>query len=419
MAPRELASRGRQFARDRPGTSVAAVAAVYLALDLLAKLFFFEATVGSVKLFGGSLAVSQLSTWLWQGTVVGLAYGLAAVGLSMVYSILRFPNFAHGELFTAGGFAGWSVAFVIAGLGQFDVGYLALLAAGPVNPTALGINAVATPLVVLVGIVFAALFTVAIALFLDWLVYEPIRDRGVIALLLASIGVALTLRYVINFVYGGSTIGLTANIPKVSFGAIDGQFVAAKQSSTFLLAQNGNAPGAETLYFRVPLLDIGSYTSEIVGISAHEAVLVVVAVLLMYGLHLLLQRTKLGTAMRAMADNKDLARVTGIPTERVIRDTWIIGAALVGVAGFLFSLESGTIFFRQGWVILLLVFAAVIVGGIGSIYGAMAGGYVIGIVSNVSLVWIPSSLTAASAFAIMILVLLFKPAGLFGGVTTA
>jgi branched-chain amino acid transport system permease protein len=287
MALPESLSRGHQLARDRPGAFVAGVVAVYLVLDLVAKLLFFEATVGSAKLFGGSLPISQLSTWLWQETTVGLAYGLAAVGLSMVYSILRFPNFAHGELFTAGGFAGWSVAFIIAGLGQFDVGYLALLGAGPVNPTALGINAVVTPLVVLVGLVFAA----------------------------------LALRYVINFIYGGSTLGLTANTPKVSFGAIDGQFVAAKQSSAFLLAQNANAPGAEAFYFKLPLLDIGSYTAEIVGITAHEAVLVIVAVLLMYGLHLLLQRTTLGTAMRAMADNKDLARVTGIPTERVIRDT--------------------------------------------------------------------------------------------------
>jgi len=321
MALPESLSRGHQLARDHPGAFVAGVVAVYLVLDLVAKLLFFEATVGSAKLFGGSLPISQLSTWLWQETTVGLAYGLAAVGLSMVYSILRFPNFAHGELFTAGGFAGWSVAFVIAGLGQFDVGYLALLGAGPVNPTALGINAVATPLVVLVGLVFAALVTVARTLFLGWLVCEPIRDRGAIALLLASIGVALALRYVINFIYGGSTLGLTANTPKVSFGAIDGQFVAAKQSSAFLLAQNANAPGAEAFYFKLPLLDIGSYTAEIVGVTAHEAVLVIVAVLLMYGLHLLLQRTTLGTAMRAMADNKDLARVTGIPTERVIRDT--------------------------------------------------------------------------------------------------
>jgi branched-chain amino acid transport system permease protein len=123
--------------------------------------------------------------------------------------------------------------------------------------------------------------------------------------------------------------------------------------------------------------------------------------------------------MRAMADNKDLARVTGIPTERVIRDTWIIGAGLVGVAGYMFTLESGTIFFRVGWEILLLIFAAVILGGIGSIYGAIAGGLAIGVASETALVWIPSSLTTAAAFAIMILMLLFKPDGLFGGVTTA
>ena len=153
--------------------------------------------------------------------------------------------------------------------------------------------------------------------------------------------------------------------------------------------------------------------------TSNEVTLVAVAVVLMAGLHLMLQRTKLGTAMRAMADNEDLALVTGIPTERVIRATWVIGGGFTGAAGYLLALERGTLSFNLGWVLLLLIFAAVILGGIGSIYGAMAGGLIIGIVDSVSLIWIPSSFTTAAAFGIMILMLLFKPDGLFGGVTTA
>jgi len=147
--------------------------------------------------------------------------------------------------------------------------------------------------------------------------------------------------------------------------------------------------------------------------------LVVFAVAMMLGVHFLLQRTKLGKAMRAMADNKDLAQVTGIPTERVVRATWIIGGGLAGVAGFLVVLERGTLNFNLGFRLLLLIFAGVILGGIGSVYGAMGGGIVIGVVSRISLVWIPSDFARVAAFLVMIVVLLYKPSGIFSGVTTA
>jgi len=123
--------------------------------------------------------------------------------------------------------------------------------------------------------------------------------------------------------------------------------------------------------------------------------------------------------MRAMADNEDLARVTGIPTERVVRLTWTLGGALAGVSGYLLVLESGTISFNFGWILLLLIFAAVIVGGIGSIYGAMVGGVLIGLVDRLALIWLPSGLTRAAAFLVLIVVLLLRPSGIFSGVSTA
>jgi len=120
--------------------------------------------------------------------------------------------------------------------------------------------------------------------------------------------------------------------------------------------------------------------------------------------------------MRAMADNKDLALVTGIPAERVVTATWIIGGGLAGASGYLYVLLRGTIQFDFGWLLLLLIFAAVILGGIGSVYGAIAGGLVIGIVFTTSTVWIPSDFNQAAAFAVMITMLLLRPEGLFGGV---
>ena len=123
--------------------------------------------------------------------------------------------------------------------------------------------------------------------------------------------------------------------------------------------------------------------------------------------------------MRAMADNKDLALITGIPAERIVTATWIIGAGMAGAAGYLTVMFQGAIAFDFGWQLLLLVFAAVILGGIGSIYGAMLGGLVIGLVFAMSTIWIPADFNEAAAFAVMILALLYRPEGIFGGITTA
>ena len=398
------------------------VVLAYLVLDLIGKVLFFDIWLGPVRVFGGEYPISDLFTNLWDGIVIGLAIGLAGIGLSMTYSILGFANFAHGDYVTSGAFAGWAVAFAISGFGAGDLGYLLLV--GPQGGEGqsagqLGINATGQPLAVIAGLVVAALATVAVVLLIDRLVYRPMRDQGAISLLIASIGVALAVRYLIVFVFGANRRGLTAGSgASLILGGVDGQLVLTDSRAALIKAQAGQEVG-DSLFVRVPFPDLGSYSNEILGITAHEVTLVLVAVVLMYALHLVMQRTKLGKSMRAMADNKDLARVTGIPTERVIRATWIIGAGLAGVAGYLLALESGTIGFNIGWRLLLLIFAGVILGGIGSVYGAMAGGLVVGVASRIALVWLPSDFATAAAFAVMIVMLVYRPTGLFGGVTTA
>ena len=367
MAISDSYVRGRRLVGDRLPVVVTTVLGVLLVADLLRRLST------------GDLALVDLVGYLWEGFVIGLSIGLAGVGLSMTYSILNFANFGHGDYVTSGAFAGWAVTWLVAGLGQFDA--TTLLFIGQVSTRELGVSVATTPLAIVAGVVVAGGFTVLLSLVIDRVVYEPMRDEEGISLLIASIGVALVLRYVIYIVFTGRTRGLT------------------------------NAQAVPE--YAVP---VGSGT---VGVGAHQLTLVVVALGLMLGLHLLLQRTKLGKAMRAMADNEDLARVTGIPTERVVRFTWIIGGGLAGAAGFLIALERGTMNFQFGWVLLLLIFAAVILGGIGSVYGAMFGGIVMGIAQNLSLVWIPNEFSTVAAFAVMIFVLLFKPEGIFSGVTTA
>lgn len=377
MGVNESLQRGRAAVREKPFLFLAGVAGLLLLADLLARLAGVEIPITAERSFGGSLSTLRFGGLVWNGVVVGLIFGLAGIGLSMTYSILNFANFSHGDLVTTGAFTGWGAALLIAGWGGSSAGHLLSVRAGSgAGPNAIGASVVQAPVAIVVGVVVAAVATVLVTVAADRIVYKPMRDRGGIPLLIASIGVALALRYTIQFVYGARNRGVTA-----------------------------------TEGVGVPFYGI--------SIDLHEITLVIVAVGLMLGTHFLLQRTKLGKAMRAMADNKDLALVTGIPTERVVTATWVLGGALAGVSGYLYVLERGTIEFNLGWFLLLFIFAAVILGGIGSIYGAIAGGLVIGMVHEVSLIWISSDFNAAAAFVIMILVLLYRPEGLFGGVTTA
>ncbi|WP_227377527.1 branched-chain amino acid ABC transporter permease [Haladaptatus halobius] len=331
------------------------------------------------KLISGTVTGLTLALFLKDGIVIGLIIGLAGIGLSMTYSILNFANFAHGDYLTAGAFAGWVTTYLIAGFGRIPAGDLFLVGVtGGADAGSVGASAVATPMAVLAGFVVAVLFGVGLSLAIDRIVYRPMRGQNAIALLIASIGVALALRYIFAIVFGTSRTGVTG----------------------------GTLPT-----YTVPVINL--------IISAHELVLVIIVLSMMGGVHVLLQRTKLGKAMRAMADNPDLARVTGIQTERVIRATWIIGGGLTAAAGYLVVLETGTISFDYGWTLLLLIFAAVILGGIGSVYGAVLGGLTIGIASTLSLIWLPSEFTYAAAFGVMIIILVIRPSGLFSGVTTA
>ena len=332
-------------------------------------------------LIANTLQFNRVATLLWDGLMRGLLIGLAGIGLSMTYSILNFANFAHGDYITAGAFVGWGVTYLIAGFGAADWGDLLLAGTGTAFGPQLGIGITQSPVAILLGLVIAGAAAVAIALLVDRYVYRSMRDVGGIPLLIASVGVAFALRYIIAFVYTQSNRGTTTagKVPAWDVPAIDGT----------------------------------------VGVGAHDLTLLVAAVGLMLGVHVLLQRTKLGTAMRAMSDNKNLALVTGIPAERVIRWTWIIGGALTGVAGYLVVLWRGTLTFQFGWLLLLLIFAAVILGGIGSVYGAIFGGIVIGLTMTLSQLWIPTDFARAAAFAVMILILLVRPEGIFGGRTTA
>lgn len=332
------------------------------------------------RLATGRTGAATFLTTLWNGLVFGMAIGLAGIGLAMTYSILKFANFAHGDYVTAGAFAGWMGTFVVAGVGTASLELLVLVS-DDLSASGLGINILAgiRPVVaIFVGLVFAAVATGVLSLALDRILFKPMRDASGIALLIASVGLALAMRHIMQIVYGPETRTLTTGVPTLDFAVGGG----------------------------------------VVRIGGHEVTLVVLAALLMVLTHVLLQYTKLGTAMRAMADNEDLALVTGIPTERVVRATWLVGGGLTGAAGFLIALESGAMDNTMGWDLLLVIFSGVILGGIGSVYGAMVGGIIMGLISQLSLIWLPSDLMVVTAFSVMIFILLIRPEGLFGGVET-
>lgn len=217
--------------------------------------------------------------------------------------------------------------------------------------------------------------TVGVSLASEQLIWKPMRDRRAspTTLIIISIGLALFLRNGIIFLWGGSN-------------------------------QTYRLPVA-------PALDFWG-----VKVRFYSLVVVAVAIVAIAGLHYLLQNTKIGKAMRAVADDTDLARITGIDVDAVVRWTWVIAGSLTALGGGLYGLITA-VRPNMGWFSILQMFAAVILGGIGNPYGAIAGGLVIGVAQEVSSYWLPTEYKVAVALAITILVLLFRPQGLFRGTT--
>lgn len=284
---------------------------------------------------------------LWQlianGVVVGGIIAVTAVGLTLVYRILKLTNFSHGDVVTLGA-------------------YLALFLnrKWSVNPW------------LTLPVVFAA--GAGVSVLLDRIIWRRMRHAraGVVSLIVASIGLALFLRYLVVFLFG-----------------------------------------ADNVSFRLPVQMARPLGSLPVRMTPTEQYVILVALAAVLGLHLLLRYTTIGKAMRALADNMDLAWVSGINVDRVIVWTWVVGGGLATTGGVLFALTR-PFNYNLGWFLLLPMFAAIILGGIGSPYGAIVGGFLIGIGQEVSTLIISNQYKHAVGFVLMIIVLLAYPRGLFG-----
>ena len=216
----------------------------------------------------------------------------------------------------------------------------------------------------------------ALGVLLDFLVWKPMRRKNadLVSLVIVSIGLSLIVRNAIIFIWGGST-------------------------------QNFDLPVQKG----IGMLGVTITHNQLTGLGT--------AILFMVLVHFFLKNTKMGKAMRAISDDINLARISGIDSDKVIMWMWFIGIGLAGAAGILYGLET-TIRPNMGWFLILPMFAAVILGGIGNPYGAMVGGMVIGLSQELSMLILPSEYKMGVSLGIMILVLLIKPEGLFGGTKT-
>ena len=291
---------------------------------------------------------------LVNGVTTGALYSLVALGFSMVYGVLKLLNFAHGDLYMVGAYIGF---FVIQWFG------------GAQHLT------IAVPLLLVIMFVLAAGLVGGLGVAIERFAYRPLRDAPRIAPLITAIGVSFFLESAALLLFGAQyRVYNTADFISLSSG-----------------------------------IQIGSVT-----IDSVQILVLVLGVVLMGGLQLLVNRTGLGRQMRAVAADREAAEMLGINVNFVITATFFLGSALAGVAGIMGGLLFNQVTSTIGFIAGLKAFTAAVVGGIGSIPGAMLGGLVIGVAESFVTGYISSTYSNLIVFGILIVVMLLRPSGLLG-----
>jgi neutral amino acid transport system permease protein len=290
--------------------------------------------------------IQELAQRSINGIVAGSYFALGAIGLTLVYGILRLVNFAHGDMLTLGA-------------------YIALL----FNVT------IGVPFVI--ALAAAILLTAAFGVLTELTMWRPMRKRkaGTLQLVLMTIGLAFVIRNMVQIFAGAGQQRLEINTTS---------------------------------------------TIDFIGLSIGrtQLIVVIIAFVVLSAVAAMLRYTSLGRQMRALADNFDLAETTGVNTNRVVIYTWILSAGLAGLAGVLVAASIGSLNPNTGFTLLLPLFAAVVVGGIGNAYGALAGGLVIGLAQEWSTMPFEPQWKTAISFIILVLVLILRPQGIFGSERT-
>jgi branched-chain amino acid transport system permease protein len=300
--------------------------------------------------------LSILPQQLVFGLTLGMIYGLIALGYTMVYGVLFMINFAHGDVFMIGAYMGWAVLVAV-----IDAKVL------PVNPL------LVVPLMMLPAMLFAGV----IGLGLERLAYRPLYLRGATRLgpLISAIGASIFLQ------------------------------------NSVMLTEGARMKVLAT--YRVFPRD---WRFDILGVNVSVLVLVIAAIagIMMWSLNAIVQRTTLGRSMRAVAEDREIAAVMGVNVWGVVATTFFVGSALGGAAGVLVGLYYTQIDFFMGYSAGLKAFTAAVLGGIGNIRGAMLGGLILGVVESLASTLINPAFKDAISFAVLILVLVFRPGGILG-----
>ncbi|HET91156.1 MAG TPA: branched-chain amino acid ABC transporter permease [Chloroflexi bacterium] len=295
--------------------------------------------------------MQQLIQQLINGITIGAFYSLVALGYTMVYGVLKLINFAHGDMFMWGAYLG---------LTGFNVALAMVGQAGGWS---------------ILPIVIILMLTVAlVGVLVERIAYRPLRSAGRLAPVISALGVAFILQSLARNVYGASYKTYPTGI-----------------TPTGGLSLAGSA-----------------------RVSTMQIIVLITSFLLMGALYLFVQRTRIGTAMRAVSLDHDTSRLMGIDVNRIIAIVFLIGPGLGGVAGMIVALYYGSFDFTLGWSYGLKAFIAAILGGIGNIPGAMLGGMLLGIIETLGAGYLSPQWKDVIAYAILIIILIFRPTGLLG-----
>jgi branched-chain amino acid transport system permease protein len=333
-------------------------------------------------LFAESFDWNNLAQQTVNGLTFGLLIALIALGYTMVYGIVELINFAHGDLFMLGSFLALTVLWT-AKLDDAE----ALRTAGTF--------ALVGPL--LIAFLAVPVFCAALNLTVDRVVYRPLRSAPKLAPLVSAIGVSMLFMNVGLFWGGPQDVNFPDVIGALERGPADAAPVpSADPSAAPTKSRNLLGPDAK------------------VELTTRHVLVIGVTVPLMIALTVFVRGTRLGKAMRATAQNPTAARLMGINTDSVIGATFAIGGALAGFGSIVYGMTINTVSYQMGFQNGLYAFTAAVLGGIGNIPGAVLGGLVIGLVRSLGSAYIGETWTSALVFVVLIVILVFRPAGLLG-----
>lgn len=345
----------------------------------IGKIMLILASVGVVWMIGNKAAENPILfvQQILNGLQLGFVYALIALGYTMVYGIVRLINFAHGDVFMIGAFVSY---YSVAKFGLHNWPSVTFPSLNPGLSILIG-----TITVIIVSMIICAIMAITI----ERIAYKPLRDAPRISALITAVGISFFLEYfgALDFVFTPNFITYKRPFEVITYYINNGIFRLEK----------GMAPPVGSIIF-----------------SNIFIIIVVVSLGLLFLLQFIVRRTKIGKAMRSAAYDKPTSRLMGINVDNIITITFGIGAALAGAAGMLYAIAFPSIVFLMGVTPGLKAFVAAVLGGIGSIPGALIGALIMGQAETLTAAYISTPMRDAIAFTLLILVLMIRPTGIFG-----